>query len=162
MKNKNDLLNKFGKIFAPVTDQELNDLATPVNEGHKINNPVLPKTDAEYIKRRNEGQQQPVQGEGFTGGEWKVEYTKEGYNDNIWVVSDCKKAGFVIASLERSASIQGANDEAEANARLIAEAKNMYAALINLVDVWDRGDMHLYPQGKEMLKKAKAIISRIK
>jgi hypothetical protein len=102
----------------------------------------------------NEGQQQPVQGEGFTPGEWIV------VNSGGMVTTERDNGYIIIATLETSPL--KINPEIEANARLIAEAKNMYAALINLVDVWDRGDMHLYPQGKEMLKKAKAIINRIK
>ena len=48
MKQKNDLLNKFAEIFAPVTEQELNDLATPVKD-------------------------KAVQGDAlFTPGEWEV------------------------------------------------------------------------------------------
>lgn len=68
----------------------------------------------------NEGQQQPVQGEGFTPGEWEVDNTSVN-GISIWANSE-RDNGILLASVWTEAR----GEEAEANARLIASAPTLY------------------------------------
>ena len=102
----------------------------------------------------NEGKQ-PVQGEGFTGGEWKVKdsmpsrliiATGEGINENS------------IAAIYGN----GMEGEINANARLIAEAKNMYYALKDICEYEERGRKRGEPRISDTYySPVKAILNRI-
>ena len=101
-------------------------------------------------QKANEGQQQPVQGEGFTGGDWEkfIQPTTDGLATTINVGS--KR----IATL----SFVGI-EETEANARLIVEAKPMYYALKEFESLLLEGD----PQAltDHYLNNCEPILNRI-
>ena len=102
----------------------------------------------------NEGQQQPVQGEGFTGGEWIV------VNSGGMVTTERDNGYIVIATLETSPL--KISREIEANARLIAEAKNMYYALKEMVDNFNPViDGRNEIEQEEIKERANTILNRI-
>jgi len=95
--------------------------------------------------------------EGFTGGEWKLYEMGEG-NYRI------KSGGQYIASVN---SAPGWVKEAEVNAALIAESKNMYEALKDMVEEKEQeGRAYKQLSGEYLpldpkIKEAKAILNRI-
>lgn len=127
------------------------------------------KADCEvsYVKsvekemRRKESEPLPVQGEGFTPGEWEACKNNDGWPDlPIWTTIDI---GNGILQNECVATVW-ANDKAEANARLICQAPAMYVALkamsqnysllLGSIDDANENDYSL-------LTEAEAILSRI-
>lgn len=72
---------------------------------------------------------------GWTAGLWHVTY---GRRDNLCVVAD---TAWICGELANQADMSA--DEAQANARLIAAAPELYAALRAMVDWWneDGGSM---------------------
>ena len=112
----------------------------------------------------------PVQKEGFTAGQWEVN-SKHG--NRIWIASKVgtdNTMSEIIAEVLCNPSCSE-DKEAEANAALIAEAKNLFHSLKNFVDGIDiicegledgqRKDTYLSIQKSLTYTTAKTIINRI-
>lgn len=135
---------------------------TPVNEGQqefkkgqkvylKENTNVSqvvddPNKNWGELWQANEGQQQPVQGEGFTGGDWYVK------NTNVGLLIKSKQEGQEGWQHENVCQPYNKDD-----AKLIAEAKNMYYALKNAKDIMTTYKLMNSKTGAEI----EAILTRI-
>jgi len=93
----------------------------------------------------------PVQVEGFTGGEWRVKTNKRG-DIVIWDID-----GNCIADCNMTANLK--TTEKEANALLIANAKNLYENLKRIIDRIEESDLQNY--FPSAYTRAKAILNRI-
>ena len=100
----------------------------------------------------------------FTGGEWQDSGLKKGSH---WIIAIIKDENdkpvnwFHICSMDIVGSKSVNSDaEREANARLIAEAKNMYEALQEYLKVINRTDAAKHYYGK-LTDKIEEILSRI-
>ncbi len=106
----------------------------------------------------------------FTSGEWKAEKHIAGrYYGNIISSLGRNERGIMnIRTIDIILKNNG-EEEAEANARLIAESKNMYEALKSIENFLHQIVFHElmdkyenpYKEAKQFQKKAKAIITRI-
>jgi len=94
----------------------------------------------------------PVQGEGFTKGQWKV-FIQPSNEGSVRTINVGSKR---IATLEFMPTIE----ESEANALLIANAPAMYAALKEWVRVINRTDAAKHYYG-EITERTEAILNRI-
>lgn len=107
-------------------------------------------------KNRKENEcNQSVQGEGFTGGKWRV------VNSGGMVTTERDNGYIIIATLETSPL--RISREIEANARLIAEAKNMYNKLKWIVKDIEPSVLFDGNRSKwhEFYKESKEILNRI-
>lgn len=90
---------------------------------------------------------------GFTPGEWKIVKRD---NDLFPYKRLVRSEGKLCAVVEGDTP-----EEAEANASLICEAKNMYYALKELLDSAEDMNGKLTSYGNPSIERAKAIIQRI-
>lgn len=104
------------------------------------------------------------EGNAFTGGEWEIRDFKED-GLTIWGANNGNTCICTINEMMYNSQFPSIKSEAEANARLIAESKNLFKIVGELIQYLEWREDFLIEDSEEgetnVYTQAKAIINRI-